>query len=100
VIKVAETYAPLAVAEALQVSIGQDWPAGPLLTQVPPCSIGRPTVSTSRSDSSRFAYAESVTAPVASSTELKKQRAAAAGTTSRMSTSESRRSRSGFSSAS
>ena len=45
-IKVAETYALLAVAEALQFSLGQDWPAGPLLTQVPPCSIGRPTVST------------------------------------------------------
>jgi hypothetical protein len=38
--------------------------------------------------------------PVASNTELKKQRAAAAGTTSRMSTSESPRPRSGFSSAS
>jgi hypothetical protein len=62
-IKVAETYALLTVAKALQYSLGQDWPAGPVLTQVPPCSIGRPMVSTSRSDSSRFAYAESVTAP-------------------------------------
>jgi hypothetical protein len=53
-IKVAETYALLTVAEALQYSLGQDWPAGPVLTQVPPCSIGRPTVSTSRSDSSRL----------------------------------------------
>ena len=61
-IKVAETYALLAVAEALQFSRGQDWSAGPLLTQSP-CSIGRPAVSTSCSDSSRFAYAESVTAP-------------------------------------
>jgi hypothetical protein len=90
----------LAVAEAQQFSLGQDWPAGPLLTQVPPCSIGRPTVSTSRSDSSRSAYAESGTAPVASNTELKKQRGAAASTTSRMSTPEGPRSRSGFSSAS
>jgi hypothetical protein len=59
-----QTYALLAVAEALQFSLGQDWPAGPVLTQVPPCSTGRPTVSTSCSDSSRFAYAESVTAPL------------------------------------
>ena len=48
----AETYALLAVAEALQFSLGQDWPAGPLLTPVPPRLIGRPTVSTLRSDSS------------------------------------------------
>jgi hypothetical protein len=62
-IKVAETYALLAAAEALQFSLGQDWPTGPLPTPVPPRSIGRPTVSTSHSDSSRYAYAESGTAP-------------------------------------
>jgi hypothetical protein len=56
-IKVVETYALLAVAEELSFSLGQDRPAGPLLTHVPPRSIGRPTVSTSRCDSSMLAYA-------------------------------------------
>ena len=72
-IKVAETYALLAVAEGLQFSLGQDWPAGPPLTQVPPRSIGRPTVSTSRSDSSKFAYAEFGTAPVATQYRAEEQ---------------------------
>jgi hypothetical protein len=97
-IKVAKTYALLAVAEAQPFSLGQDWPAGLLLTRCHPRSIGRPTVSTSRSDSSL--RTPNLAPPVASNTELKTQRAAAANTTSRMSTPESPRSRSGISSAS
>jgi hypothetical protein len=61
-IKVAKTYALLAVAEALQFSLVKIGPRGPLPTQVPPLDRA-PTVSTSSSDSHRFAYAESGTAP-------------------------------------
>ena len=67
----------LALAEALQSGLESGLALGPAADSGAPCSIGRPTVTTLRSDSSRFAYAESGTAPVASNTELKKQRAAA-----------------------
>ena len=99
-IKVAETYALLAVAEALQFSLGQGLARG--------AAADSCATSLDRAANGEYLAQRLIQVcvrriwhrPVASNTELKMQRAAAASTTSKMSTPESPRSRSGFSSAS